>query len=586
MKSLANVRENRYNTDKKRESRCEVMIPPVPYKGEKPYIFISYAHKDSDRVWPIVARLQLDGYRVWYDEGIDPGTEWDENIASHVKKCGYFIAFLSESYLQSDNCKDELNFARDLEKKQVLVYLEDVELPAGMALRFGRFQNFRADRPGFFGRLYEAEGIKNFTTGKKTRSKKWLIAAGLAAAAVIAAALILPGLLREEPEPPATEPALTQPTEDPHSFKQTTFFSSAGVKLTAREFYYEEGWGGQDLILECTLENTGSEDRELMISECYVNGYRCFPSSNFTAGANSNEVIQLRWTAESLAEFGPKDLTYEDIGIMEGRIRVEGVSDPVRFVYYPYGKENAVGETYVPQEDDIILVDNGDCQVILTDWFYDEDGLWRGDFVSVNLTDRMLSVMVSLETVNGYNIGRWWTDDIRPGCALHYMAFAEDWEHSQQEKVLQIDGYVHLSDPDTKDQFGDTEFTIRPEGGEIQEFPPRRLTEEDIILVDNKYAKVAVIDSAPYNSAVYTYTVYCYNPSDRTYHVTLDNLTENGTNRGSWSVINLGPGEQGLRTFNYFHEGNASSLEVTCDVRGFSDSYEAFKESVQFDFEW
>ena len=66
------------------------MERPIPYRGEEAYIFVSYAHKDSYRVWPIVARLQLDGYRVWYDEGIDPGTEWDENIASHVKNCGYF----------------------------------------------------------------------------------------------------------------------------------------------------------------------------------------------------------------------------------------------------------------------------------------------------------------------------------------------------------------------------------------------------------------------------------------------------------------------------------------------------------------
>ena len=122
--------------------------------------------------------------------------------------------------------------------------------------------------------------------------------------------------------------------------------------------------------------------------------------------------------------------------------------------------------------------------------------------------------------------------------------------------------------------------------GEIQNFPPRQLTEDDLILVDNQYAKVAIIDSEPYNSAVYTYTVYCYNPSDRTYYVDLDNLTENGTNQGSWGVINLGPGEQGVRTFNYFHEGNASNLEVSCDVRGYSDSYEVFKEHVQFDFDW
>ena len=62
------------------------------YKGDQPYIFISYAHKDGDSVYPIIDRMQRDGYRTWFDEGIDPGTEWDETIAQSINQCGYFIA--------------------------------------------------------------------------------------------------------------------------------------------------------------------------------------------------------------------------------------------------------------------------------------------------------------------------------------------------------------------------------------------------------------------------------------------------------------------------------------------------------------
>lgn len=79
-----------------------------------------------DEAVSIIKLLQRDNYRVWYDEGIDPGSEWDENIVSHVEKCGYLIALLSEEYLQSSNCKDELNYARELEKPRLLVYLKDV----------------------------------------------------------------------------------------------------------------------------------------------------------------------------------------------------------------------------------------------------------------------------------------------------------------------------------------------------------------------------------------------------------------------------------------------------------------------------
>lgn len=111
-----------------------------PYTGDKGYIFISYSHKDTDRVFPIIEDLSENGYRVWFDEGIDPGTEWDENIAAHMKECAGILAFVSENYLNSDNCKDELNYARDLGKGRIIIYLEEVELPAGMAMRLNRIQ--------------------------------------------------------------------------------------------------------------------------------------------------------------------------------------------------------------------------------------------------------------------------------------------------------------------------------------------------------------------------------------------------------------------------------------------------------------
>ena len=139
------------------------MSKPVPYKGTEPYIFISYAHKDSDRVWPIIEQMQRDGYRVWYDEGIDPGTEWDEFIAEHIQGCDYFIAFLSPNYMASDNCKDELNFVRDLNKGRLLIYLEDVSLPAGMQMRLGRLQAIHwytyVNRGEAFEKLYSSDGL-------------------------------------------------------------------------------------------------------------------------------------------------------------------------------------------------------------------------------------------------------------------------------------------------------------------------------------------------------------------------------------------------------------------------------------------
>ena len=137
-----------------------------PYLGKKSYIFISYAHKDKKEVYPIIDKLLNDGFRIWYDDGIDPGTEWDENIAKHIEECGYFIPFISENYLNSSNCKDELNFARDLDKDRFLVYLENVDLPSGMNMRLSRLQNIHKyaydSFNEFYNKLLTAKGINSF----------------------------------------------------------------------------------------------------------------------------------------------------------------------------------------------------------------------------------------------------------------------------------------------------------------------------------------------------------------------------------------------------------------------------------------
>ena len=55
--------------------------PIRPYEGQQPYLFISYAHADAPAVMAVVRDMYARGYRVWYDEGIEAGSEWPEYIA-------------------------------------------------------------------------------------------------------------------------------------------------------------------------------------------------------------------------------------------------------------------------------------------------------------------------------------------------------------------------------------------------------------------------------------------------------------------------------------------------------------------------
>lgn len=135
----------------------------APYHGSEPFIFISYSHRNADRAEEIIHNLNRAGFRVWYDEGLIPGREWDENIARIIMGSSYFIALISQEYLASSNCKDELNFARDKNKPILLIYLDEIRLPAGMELRLGRLyavhrSQYSTDQ-AFYAKVFSAEGI-------------------------------------------------------------------------------------------------------------------------------------------------------------------------------------------------------------------------------------------------------------------------------------------------------------------------------------------------------------------------------------------------------------------------------------------
>ena len=136
----------------------------APYHGSEPYIFVSYSHRNSARAAEIISRLNQAGFRVWYDEGLIPGREWDDNIARIIMGCSYFIALLTREYLDSANCRDELSFARDKDKPLLLIYLDEVALPAGMELRLGRIyaihRNQYPTEEAFYSKVFSATGIE------------------------------------------------------------------------------------------------------------------------------------------------------------------------------------------------------------------------------------------------------------------------------------------------------------------------------------------------------------------------------------------------------------------------------------------
>ncbi len=96
-----------------------------PYEGSRPFVFISYAHRQSDAVLDTIRILHEKGWRLWYDEGIPAGSDWPTNIARHMQSCERVIFFISARALESHNCYSEMKAAVRQEKPILLVRLED-----------------------------------------------------------------------------------------------------------------------------------------------------------------------------------------------------------------------------------------------------------------------------------------------------------------------------------------------------------------------------------------------------------------------------------------------------------------------------
>lgn len=121
-------------------------MKPKAYKGTEPYIFASYAHADSDRVLPIIAKMQKKGFRIWFDSGIEAGAEWPRHIAERLEQADGVIIFMSNAAANSKNCRREITLAVEKEVDPIVVYLEETELSAGMKLQLSNIQALFAHR--------------------------------------------------------------------------------------------------------------------------------------------------------------------------------------------------------------------------------------------------------------------------------------------------------------------------------------------------------------------------------------------------------------------------------------------------------
>lgn len=141
------------------------------YEGEDSYIFVSYCHKDKDKVFPVIWELMRKGFRVWYDQGIHPGSEWPEIVAEHLDRCAVFMVFISDNYIRSQNCIREIHFSVSRNKKLISVMLEPVRLTPGVEMQLCvsqaiRFYDFDR-KEKFYEELFTSTVLEECREGRK-----------------------------------------------------------------------------------------------------------------------------------------------------------------------------------------------------------------------------------------------------------------------------------------------------------------------------------------------------------------------------------------------------------------------------------
>ena len=111
------------------------MTQPFPaYHGDDPYIFVSYSHEDDAVVFQEIRWLQDHGIKIWYDEGISPGSEWTDALAQAIKGCSQVLYFITPQSVASENCRRELNFALAENRPVLSAHLQETSVPDGIRL--------------------------------------------------------------------------------------------------------------------------------------------------------------------------------------------------------------------------------------------------------------------------------------------------------------------------------------------------------------------------------------------------------------------------------------------------------------------
>ena len=118
-------------------------LPFKAYKGDEPFLFVSYAHSDKLQTYPIMDYLNKSGFNVWYDEGISVSEDWKKSIVKNLNMCKAFLVFVTPHIIDSKYVRREISYALDADKPFYAVYLKDTKLPDELRFEISGIQSMK-----------------------------------------------------------------------------------------------------------------------------------------------------------------------------------------------------------------------------------------------------------------------------------------------------------------------------------------------------------------------------------------------------------------------------------------------------------
>ncbi|MBI1339300.1 TIR domain-containing protein [bacterium] len=162
-------------------------------------IFISYKKEDAGRVDRIVEGLRAEGFSVWWDHAIAPGSQWDQTIQTELNAAKMVIAVWSELSVNAPWVKEEASVGKS-RGRLLPVRIDDVEPPLGFGLiQMADLIGWKGDRTDDPQWSHFLGAVKAVMSGApavglekpvRRKSRMPLIIGGGAAVAMIVAAVV------------------------------------------------------------------------------------------------------------------------------------------------------------------------------------------------------------------------------------------------------------------------------------------------------------------------------------------------------------------------------------------------------------